>query len=248
VSTARLALTIALATLVLAPGCITFDGEAEIQARVLVTEDVGTQPLHDENLTLRQGASAMDALRQVAQTETSHGGGFVEAIDGKASQYPDEKVDWFYHVNTKLAGVGAAQYTLEDGDAVVFDYRHWERTMHLPHLLTGLDDWPADLTEPRFDREAFTERQNDADQRANLYAHVNGTSVTVLDPAGEPARTLEAPWLLAHAVAGPTDQPRILLVASGDAGRALVDELAQTRPTGVGAVVTPNATQEVPAG
>lgn len=239
--------TLLLALVLLAPGCITFYGDEDVQARVLVTRDVGTEVLVDENLTLAEGATAMDALHEVSEVETRYGGGFVHAIDGLASRYPEQKVDWFYHVNTSLASVGAADRTLADGDLVVFDHRSWERTMKLPHVLTGLQRWPTPLGQLNLSGETYRELQTDEDTRGELYAHVNGSHVRLLDAEGEPARTLEAPWLLAHAVDGETEQPRILLVASGEAGSKLVDELAATRPTGVGAVATPNATLEVPA-
>lgn len=242
-------LAIALvAGLLLAPGCITMYGDEEVNARVLVTREVGTERIADENLTLREGSSAMDALRAVAEVQTSHGGGFVEAIDGIESRYPDRKVDWFYHVNTTLAGVGAAQYTVHDGDLILFDYRSWDRLMHLDHVLTGLEAWPEEPSEAEFDAEAFHELQADEETRGELYARVNGSTLTVLDAEGEPATELQPPWVLAHAVDGPGEDPRVVWVASDEPARGLADRLEQVRPTGVGAAVTPNATLEVPAG
>lgn len=243
----RLATTV-LALLLLVPGCITFYGEGEVRARVLVTREVGTQVLVDENLTLPEGSTAMDALHAVAEVETRHGGGFVHAVDGLASQYPERKVDWFYHVDTELAGVGAAQHTLADRELVLFDHRSWERTMHLDHVLTGLEDWPIDRQDPTFAAAEYQRLQGDEHARAKLFAQVDGSQLRLLDARGEPAQTLEAPWLLAHAVDGPDQEPRILLVPSGEEARGLVDTLADVQPTGVGAAVTPNASMEVPAG
>lgn len=245
----RRALVFVLAVgLAFAPGCITFYGSEQVPVRVLVTRDVGTQILTDANVSVSEGASAMDALREVANVSTSHGGGFVEAIDGLESFYPDRKVDWFYHVDTRLANVGAASHTVEPGEVIVFDHRPWNRTMTLEHVLTGIEDWPADLEDPKFDRQAFLDRQADGDTRSSLYATVHNDTLSLWDAHGTRARTLEAPWLLAHAVDGPQPEPEILLVASGPEGRALVDDLADTRPTGIGVALTPNATLEVPAG
>jgi hypothetical protein len=243
----RRAWAIGLALALLVPGCITFYGDEDVHVRVLVTRDVGTEVLTDENLSLPEGASAMDALRALADVETRHGGGFVHAVDGLASQYPDRKVDWFYHVDTRLAGVGAANHVLADGELVLFDYRPWDRTMHLPHVLTGLEDWPVDTSDANLSTDTYRQRQAD-DERDELYAHVNGSQLQLLDARGEPARTLEAPWLLAHAIDGAGEDPRILLAASGAEGRQLVDELPEVRPTGVGAAITPNGSVEVPAG
>lgn len=245
----RRALVLALAVgLLLTPGCITFYGDDTVEVRFLVTRDVGTEVLTDENLTMPEGSSAMDALHEIAEVETSHGGGFVEAIDGIDSRYPDEKVDWLYHVNTRIAEVGSAQYTLQESDVLLYDYRDWSRAIDLPHVLTGLDDWPVDLDDPAFDRVAFEAHHADDHTRGHLYAEVDGEQLTLLDADGDPARNLTPPWLLAHAVDGPTDDPRILLVPSDEEARGLVHELAQIRPTGVGAAITPNATLEVPAG
>lgn len=237
-----------VAGLVLSPGCITVYGDETVRARVLVTRDVGTQVLTDSNVTVPEGATAMDALRRVANVSTAYGGGFVQAIDGLESGYPDSKLDWFYHVDTRLADVGAAERALDDGDLVLFDYRPWNRSMTLEHVLTGLEAWPADLEDPSFDREAYEGRQADEDTRESLYAFVDGANLTLLDARGRHVVNLQAPWLLAHAVDGPGEDPRLLLVASGPDGRALVDELAATRPAGVGVAVTPNATLEVPTG
>lgn len=235
----------------LSPGCITFYGEAEVQARVLVTQDVGTQILIDEEVHLAEGASAMDALRAVADIDTTHGGAFVEAIEGIESQYPEEKIDWFFHVDSQLADTGAAGHTVEEGEVILFDHRSWERTMRLDHVLTGLERWPTDLEDPGFDREAFLELQSDEHEQAKLYASIDGGELTLLDPSGTPERTLQAPWLLAHAVAGPGDQPQLVLVASDESDeevRLLVNELATNQPVGVGLALTPNQTLEVPTG
>lgn len=234
--------------LALTPGCITFYGDGQVQARVLVTRDVGTDVLVDENVTLPEGASAMDALRRVANVSTRYNGGFVQAVDGLESRYPDAKVDWFYHVDTRLADVGAAQHTVADGETILFDYRPWNRSMALGHVLTGTEDWPTDPDKPDFQADAYQARQADEDARGRLYALVEDDDLTLLDANGRHARTLDPPWLLAHAVDGPGDDPEILLVASGPDGRALVDRLAASEPVGVGIALTPNATLEVPAG
>lgn len=243
-SSQRASLALVLGLVLLVPGCITFDGEQPIEVRMLVTQDVGTHVLVDENITTREGATAMDALREVAEVSTRHGGGFVASIEGIESRYPEQKVDWFYHVDSRLAGLGAAQYALEDGDVVLFDHRSWQRTMHLPHVLTGLDGWPIDSEEPTFEEEAFRERQ--AEDPSSLYARIEGSQLTLLDADGEASQQIQAPWLLAHATAGPGEEPSILLVASGPQAHGLVDELSSTPPTGVGVAITPNATMEVP--
>lgn len=240
-------LPLVLALALALPGCITFYGPSGVEVQVLVTEDVGTEVRKRANVTVQANATVMDALREVSTVETRYGGGFVHAIDGLESRYPDEKVDWFYHVNTEIADVGAASNTVEDGDLVVWDYRPWNRTMTLPHVLTGLDRWPANLTDdPQPTPDAWTEHASDPKLADRLYARLDGTNLTLLDEWGHPARTVEAPWLVVHAVDGPTSRPDLLVRTSGPAGQALADRLESTTPVGVGIALTPNETLEVP--
>lgn len=236
-----------VAVALLAPGCITFYGPSGVEVQVLVTEDVGTEVLRHANVTLQENATVMDALHETATIETQYGGGFVHAIDGRESRYPDARVDWFYHVNTELADVGAASNPVEDGGLVVWDYRAWNRTMTLPHVLTGLEDWPgnlADDVEPTPD--AWTDHASDPRRAEHLFARVDGTNLTILDERGRANRTVEAPWLLVHAVDQPGPEPDFLVRASGPDGRALADRLPDTTPVGVGVALTPNRTLEVP--
>lgn len=240
-------LPVVLALALAVPGCITFYGPSGVEVQVLVTEDVGTEVRKRANVTVQANATVMDALREIATIETRYGGGFVQAIDGLESRYPDEKVDWFYHVNTEIADVGAASNTVEDGDLVVWDYRPWNRTMTLPHVLTGLDRWPANVTDdPQPTPDAWDNHASDPQFADRLFARVDGTNLTLLDEWGRPARMVEAPWLLVHAVDGPTSKPDFLVRTSGPDGLVLADRIPDTTPVGIGVALTPNETLEVP--
>jgi len=96
----------------------------QIEVRVIVTQDNSTLML-DKLVTLDDGSTAMDALQQVATVETRYGGGFVRAIDGVRTQYPETNKDWFYYVNEVSPNVGAAAYILHDGDVVHWDFHEW---------------------------------------------------------------------------------------------------------------------------
>ena len=96
----------------------------QIEVRVIVTQDNSTL-MRDESVILDDGSTAMDALQQVATVETKYGGGFVEAIDGVRTQYPETNKDWFYYVNEVSPNVGAAAYILHDGDVVHWDFHEW---------------------------------------------------------------------------------------------------------------------------
>ncbi|HHE42110.1 MAG TPA: DUF4430 domain-containing protein [Dehalococcoidia bacterium] len=96
-------------------------------ARILVTTDFGKHVVLDALVTVSPGSSAMDVLAQVANIDTSYGGGFVEGINGIGTGVSGRaaRVDWFYSVNGFTARTGAANYWLHDGDMVHWDYRDW---------------------------------------------------------------------------------------------------------------------------
>lgn len=233
-----------LALVLLVPGCITFYGEERIEATVLITEDVGTTVLTEETVQLAEGSTALDAVRQVATVETSYGGGFVDSIDGRQSRYPDERIDWFYHVNTTLMDVGSASYQLQDGDVVLWDHRPWNRSMAVGHVLTGLATWPTDLagSDP-----ISPETLAGMDGEDRRYVRVQGDRLAVLDAWGVTARWVDPPWLLVHAAGPPGGSLSSLVVASGPNATGFSERLDQTAPTGAGVVLTDEATYEVPA-
>ena len=112
--------------------------EGKVQARVLVTRNFGGELILDEAVTLDSGASAMDALRQVAEVETAHGGSFVSAINGVSSKYAEDetkKEDWFLYFNGILANTGPTDYTIHSGDIEHWDFHDWGFRMFVPALI-----------------------------------------------------------------------------------------------------------------
>jgi len=97
----------------------------QIEVRVIVSQEFNSTLILDELVKLDDGSTAMDALQQVATVEMKYGGGFVKAIDGVRSQYPEANKDWFYYVNEVSPNVGAAAYILHDGDVVHWDFHEW---------------------------------------------------------------------------------------------------------------------------
>jgi len=120
-------------------GCAYLPWNREVprgRVRITVSRDFGRQVLRDLEVG-SAGLSAMEALRRVAEVETSYGGGFISSIDGLSSAYRGEgsrKEDWFFYVNGQMADVGAADYLLREEDWVVFDYHSWERSLFTPVL------------------------------------------------------------------------------------------------------------------
>lgn len=231
---------IALVALLLLSGCITFDGSGEIEVRVLVTTDLGTAVLHDQRVTLPAGASALDAVQAIAAVETAYGGGFVEAIDGRASRFPDARVDWFFHLNGRLGETGSADTALSAGDVVLWDHRPWTRTLAQPWILTGTGLAPERASVAAPEGPAALAALGD-DPR--LAVTLDGGTLVVLDAWGGPVRRIDAPWVLVHAPIEP--QGAFLVVASSPDARGLargIDTL-----TGLGVVLTPEGAVGVPA-
>jgi len=108
-----------------------------VEVRLTVTRDFGSEVLKDESVEVREGSSAMRVLQEVAELETSYGGGFIHAVDGLASGYGGEdslKMDWFYYLNGQMAEVGAEELEVDGGDWLVFDYHSWEYSTFTPAL------------------------------------------------------------------------------------------------------------------
>jgi Domain of unknown function (DUF4430) len=121
-----------LAALLLVLGVVAGCGEeraGEGQATLWVTRDRGAHVLVTAEVPA--GISAMDALRRKADVDTRYGGRYVHAVNGIEGSLT-ARHDWFYYVNGYEADVGAADYTVHDGDVIWFDYRGWAGQMRVP--------------------------------------------------------------------------------------------------------------------
>lgn len=111
------------------------NGKETVALRLTVTRDFGGEVLRDERIDLREGSNAMQALQEVADVETSYGGGFIYGVDGMVSGYDGTgsgKTDWFYYLNGQMAEVGAAELEVGDGDWLLFDYHPWYYSTFTP--------------------------------------------------------------------------------------------------------------------
>lgn len=117
------------------------DGEVGLS----VTRDYGrTQVAGPVEVGLRESDTVMRILDRSAEVETSYGGRFVEAIDGIENASGSRSLDWFYFVDGVAADVGAAEFELESGDAIWWDYRDWSTAMDVG-AVTG--SYPSPLVE-----------------------------------------------------------------------------------------------------
>jgi hypothetical protein len=83
---------------------------------------------------VNEGDTVMRFLEKTHEVETSHGGGFVESIDGVRGDKAGQR-DWFYFVNGIEAGKGAADFGLSAGDRIQWDYRSWRAAMRVPVIV-----------------------------------------------------------------------------------------------------------------
>lgn len=119
-------------------GCLTTQPSGEIETRVIVTQDFGSELMLDGSITVSEGSNAMDALKQVAEIETAYGGGFVNAINGVWSGYTGShsaKEDWFIIANGILTNTGALDYTLHSGDVERWDFHDWSFQQFIPAIV-----------------------------------------------------------------------------------------------------------------
>lgn len=131
-----------LALPVLVAGC----GEHRVQppvtaptapaASLVISEGFGARVVRDARVV--PGQSVLAALQGVARVSTRYGGRFVHSIDGRAGSL-DTGEDWLYFVNGVEADVGAAEWTLRDGDVAWWDFRRWRAYANVPAVVGS---WP----------------------------------------------------------------------------------------------------------
>jgi Domain of unknown function (DUF4430) len=92
------------------------------EATLWVTRDRGAEVL--VTASVPAGVTAMQAIRSEADVDTSYGGRFVQSIEGVSGDAGARR-DWFYFVNGVEADRGAAEYRLQPGDVLWWDYRSW---------------------------------------------------------------------------------------------------------------------------
>ncbi len=142
--TARRGTAVAIALLLAAlaaAGCGLGPGKGVGDVELTVTRDYGTVPmLHRELGDVTESDTVMRALERSAEIRTRYGGGFVQSIDGlEAQESVDRSLDWFFYVDGVESTVGAADYSLNGGESVWWDYRDWSAAMRVPAVVGS---WP----------------------------------------------------------------------------------------------------------
>src|SRR6476646_3951903 len=135
VATALLLAALAAAGCGLGPGADVGD------VRLTVTREFGAVPVLDRSLAANESDTVMRLLDGEADVETRYGGGYVHSIDGVAEEQRDgDPYDWFFYVDGVESPIGAAEYELDGGERVWWDYRDWSTTNHVPAVVGS---WPA---------------------------------------------------------------------------------------------------------
>ena len=124
-----------------AAGCGLGPGEGLGEVELTVTRDYGTVlVIHRELDDVTESDTVMRALERSADISTRYGGGFVQSIEGQEAQEDgDRTLDWFFYVDGVESTVGAADYSLQGGEAIWWDYRDWGAAMRVPAVVGS---WP----------------------------------------------------------------------------------------------------------
>jgi hypothetical protein len=118
-------------------GCGLGPGRAPGGIGLVVTRDFGHTVLRQSSAPRVVGdETVMQLLMRNARVATAYGGGFVQSVDGLASQHAGGRpVDWFYYVNGIQAARGAADTRLHAGDRVWWDLHDWAVTESVPAVV-----------------------------------------------------------------------------------------------------------------
>jgi Domain of unknown function (DUF4430) len=134
-----------LLALLAATGCGLGPGADVGDVRLTVTREFGAVPVVDRSVGATESDTVMRVLEGEAEIATRYGGGYVHAIDGVAEgQRGGDPYDWFFYVDGEEAEVGAAEYDLEGGERIWWDYRNWSATNHVPAVVGS---WPAPFSD-----------------------------------------------------------------------------------------------------
>ena len=135
IATALLSAALAVA------GCGLGPGSDLGRVELTVTRDYGSEqvapPVADE---VTEADTVMRVLERNADISTGYGGGFVQSIDGLEGDYGGgASLDWFFYVDGVESTIGAADFAVDGGEAIWWDYRDWSAALSVPAVVGS---WP----------------------------------------------------------------------------------------------------------
>jgi hypothetical protein len=197
-----------------AAGCGLGPGEGVGDVSLTVTRDYGAERLaFVEGEPVTESDTVMRVLEGGAAIATRYGGGFVQSIDGLEAERADGRSwDWLFYVNGVESTVGAADYELDGGEAIWWDYRDWSEALRVPAVVGS---WPQPFLDGYAgERHPVTvECRGGGAACGTARARLQGAGVS-LSPAGteDAIRVLVGPWALLRqdrAAAQLEDGPRV---------------------------------------
>jgi hypothetical protein len=126
-------------------GCGLGPGAGIGSVALTVTREFGATPMLERSLDANESDTVMRVLEGSAEISTRYGGGYVQSIDGVAgAQRGGHPFDWFFYVDGVESPIGAADYSLQGGERIWWDYRDWSATNHVPAVVGS---WPAPFSD-----------------------------------------------------------------------------------------------------
>ena len=188
VATALLCAALAIA------GCGLGAGADVGEVELTVTRDFGATPMVERSLEANESDTVMRLLEGSAEISTRYGGGFVQSIDGVEAARGGSPEDWFFFVDGIESPIGAADYEIEGGERIWWDYRDWGATNHVPAVVGS---WPAPFEQGYEGRRhpVAIECEGGGEACAQVREALEAAGVDV--SAGAPAgaiRILVGPW------------------------------------------------------
>lgn len=181
-----------------AAGCGLGPGAGLEGVRLTVTRDYGRTPLLSREVgDVTESDSVMRVLERNARISTRYGGGFVQSIDGlEAQERFGRSLDWFFFVDGVESTVGAADYQLQGGESVWWDYRDWGSAISVPAVVGS---WPQPFADGYEGRRhpVAVECRGGGGACTTVRRRLRAAGATVA--AGSPAdaiRVLVGPWSL----------------------------------------------------
>ncbi len=178
-----------------AAGCGLGAGAGIGDVELTVTRDFGATPVLQREIEANESDTVMRVLEGSAEISTRYGGGYVQSIEGvEESERGGHPYDWFFFVDGVESPIGAADYALEGGERIWWDFRDWSATNHVPAVVGS---WPAPFSDGYEGRShpvaVECEGGGGACARVRQALEAAGVSVASGSPAGA-IRVLVGPW------------------------------------------------------
>lgn len=178
-----------------AAGCGLGPGAGVGRVELTVTREYGAVQMLQRSLKADESDTAMRVLEGSAEISTRYGGGYVREIDGvEEAQRSGHPHDWFFYVDGVESPVGAADYALDGGERIWWDYHDWLATNHVPAVVGS---WPAPFTHgyegKRHPVAVECEGGGGACARVRAALRAAGVAIAAASPPGA-IRVLVGPW------------------------------------------------------